>query len=113
MWPVAALGVLLALGGCSGSGGESECERAVARMKRLDERGKRPPLSARMARQIVAQCEQGGPAAYDRVVQCAKTQTTDADGQRCIDAFLDDVLRPTPAGPDDPARRAINPLLDR
>jgi hypothetical protein len=113
MWPAAGLAALIALASCSGSAGESDCERAVARMKRLDARGHRPALTAPMAKRIVAQCQKGGTGSYDAVLECAREQPSDADAQRCIDAFLDDVLRPAPSQPEEPAGRGLNPLLDR
>jgi hypothetical protein len=90
MWRVVFVAAFIGLIGCSGSSGQSECERSIERMRRPDPRGVRPALSARMAKHILGQCEKGGTAIYDELLQCARTQPIEDRGaERCIDEFLE------------------------
>jgi len=105
MGAVRVLLLMLLLAGCH----EDACEKALARIARIDgKRGLRKP-TADAANEMLAQCRKRGTASYDPVVRCAMDSKTDDDAAACIDAFLKAVLKATPAKPGDP--KGLNPLL--
>ena len=89
-------------GGPPRSVSEDDCQRAVARLIRIDaaRAANRPRPAA--AYDPLAQCRKGGTAALDPVLRCALDGPTDAAAATGIDAFVHQVL-PNPSPPDDPA----------
>ncbi len=93
--------LLLALLGCRT---EDDCERAVARLVRID------PASAPISASAIEQCRKTGPANNgDPVLRCAIDSSTDASAAECIDRGVREVVRPRK--PSDPEPVGVNPLL--
>lgn len=87
-----------------------ECERAAARTLRItDESPHQPNWPERSAAAVLRTCRRGGQALHDPVLRCTLDAPTDDAAKACIEAFLDDVLKPS-----EPLPRAqgINPLLE-
>ena len=92
------------------------CERAIARLQRIeasrsapppihsDGRGLNPLLAqspAERANLELDECRHGTYASYDPVLRCAMDSASDDGAAACIDRFLHDVVR-EPAAPAHP-----------
>ena len=88
---------------------QDDCQRAFARLARLDAAQSRPSLPGRHADEALAACRAAGRTVrLDPVVLCAMESTTDDAAARCIDQFVKAVIVPTDARSDG---SGINPLL--
>jgi hypothetical protein len=72
------------------------CERATARLRRIEAREGRAAAGAMLAERSLKACRSAGTATLDPVLQCAMQSATDDDAKICIDAFLNDVLKVQP-----------------
>ena len=97
--------IALAIAGCHRA---DDCDRALERLARIEtarhERHMRGPL----AEMTLDECRKHTP---DPVLHCALTARTDDDAAACIDAFVHDVVGPSPGTPDQRGK-GLNPLLD-
>jgi hypothetical protein len=96
----------LVLGGCRS---EDECDRALARLARIESARHQRHMGARMSERTLDECRAHTP---DPVLQCALTARTDDEAAACIDAFLHDVVGPGTGAPHPPDGKGLNPLLD-
>ena len=87
------------------------CERATARLRRIEAREGRAAAGAMLAERSLKACRSAGTATLDPVLQCAMQSATDDEAKICIDAFLRDVVQAQPPGPGDAASGGLNPLV--
>src|SRR5687767_13170381 len=99
-----AICLFVLVAGCSAD----ECEKAIARLARIDKAQGRQPPSAEFSKRIVDACRNDKGAAHDPVLNCAKHSQTDADASACIDGVVKGSLK-SGAGTGDGT--GINPLL--
>jgi hypothetical protein len=103
---VAVAAGLLAACGCQARNPD-DCERALARIARIDASRSMPRASATHTKDALEQCRHSKYAAYDPVLRCAMDAPSDAAAASCIDRFVNSTLKPGAAGGG-----GLNPLLE-
>jgi hypothetical protein len=86
-----------------------DCERANARLSRID-KSRGQPMSNATADRLTATCRTSKHASDDPVLRCAMESATDDAAAECIERGISDVVVPSSSGS---ARdgSGINPLL--
>lgn len=105
-----AVGVLLAIGGCSAREPDA-CERAYARLDRIDASRGGPAVSGKPRDEALEQCRHGKHAAYDPVLRCAMDSASDEPAVACIEAFDREMIKARGAAPTE-APVGVNPLIE-
>jgi hypothetical protein len=96
------LASLVLLVGCGKS--PDACERATARLARIEKPSPLRP-TAETNREILAQCRRGTD---DPVMRCALDAPSDEVAKRCVEQFVDAVLKPSSGS----GGSGLNPLFE-
>ncbi len=95
---------------------QDDCQRAFARIARIDSaKGEAPLMGPKSTKEAIEQCRHGQYTQYDPVLRCAMDSKTDEAASSCIDELMDAVLKDVP--PPSPGAhtgepKSINPLLE-
>ena len=108
-WNIAVVLVVLAVVtmGCARSG--DECERALARLERIEKSQGRPVASKATTQRMLESCRTGKYASHDPVLRCAMDSATDDSAADCIGRSLKDVVKPS--ADSRAGGSGLNPLL--
>lgn len=96
------------LAACARKPPPDDCERAIARLARID-RANGIELDAATSARLIESCRTGTHAAWDPVVRCAMDSPSDEAAAACIERGIEGVVKTQPS--EGGGGSGINPLL--